>query len=111
VTHPTDRDRRRPADEGSAFGLHTDDSGVRNHAQGASIIQVGFSERWLVILLIAIAFIALICSILSLVRSSEATALENVVRTNNAKLEVLQYDHQALKAQLIAKGQYESSEH
>lgn len=108
--HFSSRERRRP-EEGSAVGLSTEDSGVHNHAHGASIIQVGFSERWLVILLIAIAFISLICSILSLMRSSDATALEGIVRTNNAKIEVLQYDHQALKAQLVAKGLYEATEH
>jgi hypothetical protein len=32
-------------------------------------------------------------------------------KTNSAKLEILQYDHQALKAQLVAKGLYESTEH
>jgi hypothetical protein len=33
------------------------------------------------------------------------------LRTVKAKYEVLQYDHQALKAQLVAKGLYEGTEH
>lgn len=33
------------------------------------------------------------------------------LRTVKAKYEVLQYDHQSLKAQLVAKGVYEATEH
>jgi hypothetical protein len=35
----------------------------------------------------------------------------SALKTVSAKYEVLQYDHQALKAQLVARGLYEGTEH
>ena len=84
----------------------------------AQIITTGFSERWLIVLLILVAFVALVVSIIALRESGETaalreavTSLRDTVRTNNGKLEVVQYDHNALKAQLVAKGIYQGTEH
>lgn len=89
-----------------------------NQPFGAQINNFGFSERWLIVVLILVAFAALFFSVLSLHEASEAAALREsvatmreTVRTNNAKIEILQYDHNALKAQLVAKGLYQGTEH
>lgn len=100
-------------------------------APGSSqIIQYGFSEKWVVMLCIIIASLGLVFGVSfgawALVRASDATAhaqaLQGELRayteamnaqqqTVRAKLEVVQYDHNALKAQLVAKGVYQATEH
>jgi hypothetical protein len=119
MTHATDRDRRRPMDEGSAFGLHSADSGTHVRAAGASIVQVGISEKALFFLVLAVLVVALVISIIALDKATQAAAtataevaaLRDTVRTNNAKIEVIQYDHHAVKSQLVAKGIYQATEH
>lgn len=96
----------RETNSEQSHNVHT-----HNASGGAQIIQTGFSERWLIILLIMVSFVALIFAGIALHESSQATALAITVRTNNAKIEVLQYDHNALKAQLVAKGLYQATEH
>lgn len=87
------------------------DSSVHNASQGAQIIQTGFSERWLIVLLIMVSFAALIFAGIALHEAAESANLKEIVRTNNAKIEILQYDHNTLKAQLVAKGVYQATEH
>lgn len=101
-----------------------------NQPFGAQVIQYGFSEKWLIVLCIIIASLGLIFGVSmgawALVRASDATAhaqaLQGEIRayteamnaqqqTVRAKLEVVQYDHNALKAQLVAKGIYQATEH
>ncbi len=91
---------------------------ARTAPGSAQIITTGFSERWLIVLLIMVAFSSLVFSAMALHESSESAALREAVaslretvRTNNGKLEVVQYDHNALKAQLVAKGLYQGTEH
>lgn len=78
---------------------------ITSRAEGASLIQVelGLGKNavvllWLSAAVSAIAVASLIFTIVALDRLS-------------AKYEVLQYDHQAMKAQLVAKGLYEGTEH
>jgi hypothetical protein len=103
---------------------------ARTAPGSAQIIQYGFSERWLIIVCIVLGALGLIFGVSigtwALVRSADAVgatqALEGELRayteamnaqqqTVRAKLEVVQYDHNALKAQLVAKGVYQSTEH
>ena len=99
---------------------------ARSAPGSAQVIQYGFSDRWLIIVLIVVTVLALIFAVFALVRSSDAVATQaNLtgqiakteadhaaqVRTLAARIEVLQYDHQALKGQLVAKGIYEGTEH
>jgi len=90
-----------------------------NQPFGAQIIQTGISERTLFFLVLFVLGVALVVAILAYGRSTQAvatataevTALRETIRTNNAKIEILQYDQQALKAQLVAKGLYQATEH
>jgi cytochrome oxidase assembly protein ShyY1 len=103
---------------------------ARTSPYSAQVIQYGFSEKWLIVLCIIIAALGLIFGVSlgtwALVRSSDAVsqaqALQGEIRaytaamdaqaqTTRAKLEIVQYDHNALKAQLVAKGIYEATEH
>lgn len=114
VSGNNDLENGRPGKLGKRTPVETNSEqshNVHNASGGAQIIQTGFSERWLVILLIMVSFVALIFAGIALHESSQAAALAITVRTNNAKIEVLQYDHNALKAQLVAKGLYQATEH
>lgn len=90
-----------------------------NQPFGAQIIQTGISEKTLLVVVLFILGVALVVSILAYGKSidalrtatAEVQALRETVRTNNAKIEILQYDQQALKAQLVAKGIYQATEH
>jgi hypothetical protein len=106
MTHAASRDRRRPVDtEGSAYGLSTDDSGsIHSTAQGASVIQVETLGRYGLLLLFLCAFIAALAAVGFIFTLFE-------LKTVSAQYEVLQYDQQALKAQLVAKGLYTATEH
>lgn len=97
------------------------DSGLRaNTAPNSSqVIFYGISEKALFLLVLFVLGVALVVAILALDRATgaaatataEVAALRETVRTNNAKYEVLQYDHNALKQQLVAKGMYQPTEH
>jgi hypothetical protein len=59
-------------------------------------------------------FAAILLFVTSLVSASALIGLlftMSALKTVSAKYEVLQYDHQALKAQLVARGLYEGTEH
>lgn len=73
-------------------------------AAGASIVQVETLGRYGVFLLFVCAFIAAVAAV-------GLWATRDELRTVKAKYEVLQYDQQALKAQLVAKGLYAGTEH
>lgn len=98
---------------------HDHSVNARTATGSAQIIQTGISEKSLFFLVLFVLGVALIVSIFALVKATEAAstataevqALRDVVRTNNAKIEVLQYDHNALKQQLVAKGLYQATEH
>lgn len=79
-----------------------------NQPFGAQIIQVetlgARGGLWLLFAFFLCAFVA----------AGSAIGLwftRDELRTVKAKYEVLQYDQQALKAQLVAKGIYEATEH
>ncbi len=73
-------------------------------AGGASVVQVETLGRYGLLMLFLSAFIAAAAAVGFFVTREE-------LRTVKAKYEVLQYDQQALKAQLVAKGIYEATEH
>lgn len=78
---------------------------IRARADGASLIQVelGLGKNAIILLwLSAIVSAAAVVALIFTMHSLDSLA---------AKYEVLQYDHQALKAQLVAKGIYEGTEH
>lgn len=85
----------------------------------AQIIQVGISEKALLFVVLAVLVVSLAVSIIAFAFSIRAessaiaavASLRETVRTNNAKYEVLQYDHTTLKQQLVAKGLYQPTEH
>lgn len=115
----------------SATNTEHDSSVHAKTAPGsAQIIQYGFSERWLIIVCIVLGALGLIFGVSmgtwALVRSGDAIAASQALQgelrayteamnaqqqTVRAKLEVVQYDHNALKAQLVAKGVYQATEH
>lgn len=90
-----------------------------NQPFGAQIIQNGISEKTLLVVVLFILGVALVVSILAYGRSTEALSvaraevatLRDVVKVNNGKIEVIQYDHNTLKGQLVAKGLYQPTEH
>lgn len=73
-------------------------------AAGASVVQVETLGRYGLLLLFFCAFIAALSSVGFIFTLFE-------LKTVNARYAVLQYDQQALKAQLVAKGIYEATEH
>jgi hypothetical protein len=73
-------------------------------AGGASVVQVETLGRYGLLMLFLCAFIAALASVGFIFVLFE-------LKTVSAQYEVLQYDQQALKAQLIAKGVYEATEH
>ena len=79
-------------------------SGIQSHAQGASIVNVETLGRYGLLMLFLCAFIAAMSSVGFIFVLFE-------LKTVSAQYEVLQYDQQALKAQLVAKGIYEGTEH
>jgi hypothetical protein len=81
-----------------------DSPGIHSSAQGASIIQVETLGRYGLLLLFLCAFIGALSSVGFIFTLFE-------LKTVSAQYEVLQYDQQALKAQLVAKGIYAATEH
>lgn len=75
-----------------------------NQPFGAQIVQVETLGKYGVLLLFVCAFIAAASAV-------GLWAVTAELKTVKAKYEVLQYDQQALKAQLVAKGLYEGTEH
>ena len=90
-----------------------------NQPFGAQIVQNGISEKALFFVVLFVLGVSLVVSVMAYGRATQAAstataevvALRETVRTNNAKIEILQYDQQALKAQLVAKGLYQATEH
>lgn len=76
----------------------------QNHRFGAQIVQVETLGKYGVFLLFTCAFIAAVSAVGFIFVLFE-------LKTVSAQYEVLQYDQQALKAQLVAKGIYEATEH
>jgi hypothetical protein len=87
---------------------------VRQHSQGgvdattapgsAQIVNVETLGRHGVLLLFLCAFVAAVSAVGFLFTLYE-------LKTVSAQYQVLQYDQQALKAQLVAKGVYAATEH
>lgn len=73
-------------------------------AAGASVVQVETLGKFGPLLLFLCAFIAALSSVGFIFTLFE-------LKTVSAQYEVLQYDQQALKAQLVAKGVYSATEH
>ena len=69
-----------------------------------SVIQIETLGRYGLLMLFLCAFIAALASVGFIFVLFE-------LKTVSAQYEVLQYDQQALKAQLVAKGIYEATEH
>ena len=82
----------------------TEHSGIQSSAQGASIIQVETLGKHGLLLLFMCSFIAALAGVGFIFTLFE-------LKSVSAQYEVLQYDQQALKAQLVAKGIYEATEH
>lgn len=79
--------------------------GITSRAAGASVIQVDVGvSRFAAILLFITALISA-ASFVGLLFTMSA------LKTVSAQYQILQYDHQALKAQLVAKGVYQGTEH
>lgn len=78
---------------------------ITSRAQGASLIQVELGLGKNAVILLWISAVVSAAAVVALI----FTMFE--IKTMSAKYEVLQYDHQALKAQLVAKGIYEGTEH
>lgn len=103
-----------PRDNNSERSLN-----VNAAPSSSQVIFHGVSEKALFFLVLFVLGVALLVAILALDRATgaaatataEVAALRETVRTNNAKYEVLQYDHNALKQQLVAKGMYQPTEH
>lgn len=126
-----DRIDRQQADRARlAHDESTVDSHIENAPRGAQIVQIETLGKPGMYFLLFVLGLGLVLSIWALERSGEALAAatqENTVlreehaaqvaalredfRRNNGKLEVLQYDHNALKAQLVSKGIYQGTEH
>ena len=79
-------------------------SGIDARAAGASVIQVETLGRYGLLMLFLCAFVAAVASVGFIFVLFE-------LKTVSAQYQVLQYDQQALKAQLVAKGIYEGTEH
>ena len=77
---------------------------TRAHGPQAQVVQVETLGKYGVFLLFMSAFIAAVAAVGLLFVMFE-------LKTVSAQYEVLQYDQQALKAQLVAKGIYEGTEH
>lgn len=75
-----------------------------NQPFGAQIVQVETLGKYGVVLLFVCAFIAALSSVGFIFTLFE-------LKTVNARYAILQYDQQALKAQLVAKGIYQGTEH
>lgn len=75
-----------------------------NQPFGAQNIHIETLGKYGVFLLFVCAFIAALSAVGLLFVLFE-------LKTVNARYAVLQYDQQALKAQLVAKGLYEGTEH
>jgi hypothetical protein len=75
-----------------------------NQPFGAQIVQVETLGKYGVFLLFMCAFIAAVSAVGFIFVLFE-------LKTVSAQYEVLQYDQQALKAQLVAKGIYQGTEH
>lgn len=72
---------------------------------GASVVQIEHgATRNLIVILFASCLISAL-AVTGLIWNYAA------MKTLQAKYEVLQYDHQALKAQLVSQGLYEGTEH
>lgn len=101
--HPYNRSRNTASDP---IAMTQDSPGAINaRANGASIVQVDVGvSRFAAILLFATALISAGAFIGLWFTRDE-------LQTVKAKYEVLQYDHQAMKAQLVARGLYEGTEH
>lgn len=82
-----------------------DSPGVHSRAEGASLIQVELGLGKNAVVLLWVSAVVSAAAVVALI----FTMFE--IKTMSAKYEVLQYDHQALKAQLVAKGLYEGTEH
>jgi hypothetical protein len=89
MTHPADRDRRRPMEtEGSAYGIESHDSGV--HVRGApnSSIQLtidkGIGRQFLIIIWVS-AFVAALAVLVMLV-------LWDAHRVTRQHVKILEYD-------------------
>lgn len=80
------------------------EGGVHATARGASVVQVETLGRHGVLLLFLCAFVSAFSAVGLLFVLFE-------LKTVSAQYEVLQYDQQALKAQLVAKGLYQGTEH
>ena len=75
------------------------------HAGGGSIVQVDVGVSRFAAMLLFFTSIISAASLIGLLFTMAA------LKTTSAKYEVLQYDHQALKAQLVARGLYSGTEH
>ena len=78
---------------------------INARAAGASLIQVELGLGKNAIILLWLSCLVTGIAIAGLVANYAA------YKTVSAQYQVLQYDHQALKAQLVAKGLYEGTEH
>lgn len=83
-----------------------DSPGTANvRADGASVVQIELGLGRNAIILLWISCLVTGIAIAGLVANYAA------YKTVSAQYQVLQYDHQALKAQLVARGIYEGTEH
>ncbi len=103
-------ERQRPGKIGKAVPTdnynesRSDDRSVHNAPHGMQVVQVETLGKHGVLLLFLCATVAAISAVGFLFTLYE-------LKTVSAKYEVLQYDQQAMKAQLVAKGIYQGTEH
>lgn len=83
---------------------HYRENALDVRAAGASVVQVETLGKHGVFLLFLCAFIASLAAVGFIFTLFE-------LKTVSAQYEVLQYDQQAMKAQLVAKGIYQATEH
>ena len=101
---PTEHDIE--SDEFDPAAMTQDSPGTINaRANGASVIQVDVGVSRFAAVLLFITALVSAASLVGLLFTMSA------LKTTSAKYEVLQYDHHALKAQLVARGLYEGTEH
>src|SRR5690242_21324949 len=93
-----------PVSEKFAEHSHNNPIVATAHGSGAQIVQVETLGKYGLFLLFFCAFVAALSSAGFIFTLYE-------LKTVNARYAALQYDQQALKAQLVAKGIYEATEH
>jgi hypothetical protein len=109
MTHPADRDRRRPMEtEGSAYGLHTDDSGsIHSTAQGASVIQVETLGRLglfvILVMFVVIVLIGMLAGFALGAGEERDETVDQKLSQMNSRVSVLEYDAKNICAGLLAK--------